>query len=538
MKTPGLNLIIVLIIIIMPKFIYADHVTVQGEVSGEWSADTVLVAGDLSIINGQNLVIQPGTHVIFTGSFVFDVDGSLQASGTDKDSIWFSMADTSGFHVDTIPDGGWKGIRFDSNRNTNTASVFYRCSFTYGKNANADPLIGNGGALSVIAYNQVQVNECLFADNFAIYNGGAVALDSADVSITNSVFNRNRAGLTVSPWGYGGAISSDNSNPEIRWNVFTGNYSTGVGGGISVRYKDCNIYNNVFTGNTSGIGGALCLGHIPETVHRVNNNLMDGNQAIYFGGGVATLIANPIYINNTIVNNTAMYGGGFYCKDSISPDFYNTIFWGNQASVGPTGYMFEVYSQADFFNCDVQYGPAEFGGSGGGAFSGTYDQCIELDPKFLDYGEFPYQLDPEFSPCIDAGSQDTSGFFLPEYDLAYLPRVWGGNIEMGAYEYVYEGVDEVLNETGIRVYPNPFTDHFTVEIDLQEYEDIRIEVFDMVGKCIERADYLSVNKGIQQFTFDLNGLQTPDDALVLKVTHSKGCYLKKMIHCVTQRSTK
>jgi hypothetical protein len=485
--------LILLISFALPKLILADHITVQGEVSGEWSTDTVYVTGDITIPNGETLVIQPGTIVEFQGSFAFYVDGSIQASGNDVDSIFFQVADTTGFHNDTIPDGGWRGIRFDHNRNTNETSIFYRCRFSHGKNVNEDLILGNGGAVQIRTYDKVSINECLFVDNFAIYNGGAVALDSANICITNSVFSRNRAGLTVAPWGYGGAISSDNSTSEIRWNIFTYNSSTGVGGGLSVRYRDCNVYNNIFRGNTSGIGGALCFGHIPETEHRVNNNLLDGNYAVYFGGGVATLIANPIYINNTIVNNTAMYGGGFYCKDSISPDFYNTIFWGNQAGVGPTGYLFEVNAQADFFNCDVQGGPALFGGSGGGAaFSGKYDHCLDQDPKFLDYGEFPYQLDPELSPCIDAGATDTSGFFLPEYDLAQLPRSWGGNIDMGSYEYVYEGVNEINGNDGlIKIYPNPFSDHFTVEIDSQEDENVRIEAFDMIGrKVFEHLSFL------------------------------------------------
>ena len=517
---------------------HADNITVQGEVSGQWDADTVFVAGDITVSDGQSLAIQPGTRVIFTGSYFFNVGGSIQASGSGNDSIWFTIADTAGFIIDTIPDGGWKGIRFDSNRTTNPTSVFYRCNFSFGKNADADPLKGNGGALSVKAYDKVRVEQCLFTDNFAIYNGGAIALDSSDISITSSVFKRNRAGLAVAPWGYGGAVSSDNSNPEIRWNVFTDNSSTGVGGGLSVRYKDCNIYNNVFTENTSGLGGALCMGHIPETVHRVNNNLLADNYAVYFGGGVATLEANPVYINNTIVNNTAMYGGGFYCNDSVSPDFYNTIFWGNQAGVGPTGYLFEVLSQADFYNCVVEYGPAAFGGSGGGVtFAGAYENCIELDPEFSFHGDFPFQPDPD-SPCIDAGTADTSGFFLPEYDLANLPRFWGGNIDMGAYELVYEGVKERAYDPNIRVFPNPYIDHFTIEFDLLKDDKVLIEVFDMGGHCIKSMERNCPTGENLQITMDMGGLLFENEALLLVFSYGKGQFSRKIIHKVTQRSTK
>jgi hypothetical protein len=319
--------------------------------------------------------------------------------------------------------------------------------------------------------------------------------------------------------------------------VFTDNLSTGVGGGLSVRYKDCNIYHNIFTANTSGLGGALCMGHIPETVHRVNNNLMAGNSAEFFGGGVATLEANPVYINNTIVNNTAMYGGGFYCKDSISPDFYNTIFWGNQAGVGNTGYLFESFSQADFFNCDVEYGPAAFGGSGGGiAFAGTYQGCIDLDPVFAENAEFPFQTDPG-SPCIDAGTVDTNGFFLPEYDLAHLPRFWGGTIDMGVYELISDGLYEPENKLFIRVFPNPFIDNFTIEIDLWEGENVLIEVFDLTGRAIKSVKMNFPASGKQEITFDVSGLPGESEVFLLKVTYSKGQFCKKIIQGVTQSST-
>ncbi len=469
----------------------ADHITVQGEVSGVWNADTVLVAGDLSVPDGENLLIQPGTVVQFQGSFAFYVEGSVNASGSGYDSIFFQIADTTGFAVDSIPDGGWGGIRFDHNRATNEMSTFYRCRFSFGKNVSENTMTGNGGAMSIRAFDKVLIDECHFSDNFAVYNGGAVALDSSDITIRHSVFSRNRCGKTVSPWGYGGGVSSDNSSPEIRWNTFSGNSSTGVGGGLCVRYQDCNVYNNIFTGNVSGLGGGLCILHIPVINYRVNNNLLVGNTAVYFGGGVATMDSDPIYINNTIVYNTASYGGGFYCKDSISPDFYNTIFWGNTAAVGPQGYLFEVYSQADFFYCDVEGGPELFGGSGGGeAFFGAYEQCLDEDPEFFDYSGFPYQLNPQSSPCIDAGTTDTNGFFLPEYDLANLPRIWGGSIEMGAYESVYEGLPEQTGEDAIQIWPNPTNGKFQItntkfQTNSETINEIKkIEILDIHGKVL------------------------------------------------------
>jgi hypothetical protein len=212
-----------------------------------------MVIGDLIVPDGENLLIWPGTVVEFQGSYAFYVEGSVSAIGLEDNMIFFQVADTTGFMTDTIPDGGWKGIRFDHNRYSNDMSVFDHCRFLFGKMVSEDPLVGNGGAICVKAYDKVSISHCQFQDNFATYNGGAVSLDSASIGIYNSVFTGNRCGLAIAPWGYGGAISSDNSSPDIRWNVFTGNSSTGVGGGLAVRYMDCNVYNNVFTDNVSGL---------------------------------------------------------------------------------------------------------------------------------------------------------------------------------------------------------------------------------------------------------------------------------------------
>jgi predicted outer membrane repeat protein len=469
----------------------ADHITVQGEVSGQWGADTVLVTGDLTVPDGENLLIQPGTIVEFQGSFIFNVEGSISALGLVHDNIFFQVADTSGFYTDSIPDGGWRGIRFDHNRYSNDLSVFAFCHFYFGKTVSDDPMTGNGGAIYVKAYNKVSISNCMFQDNFATYNGGAIYLDSANISISNSSFARNRCGMAIAPYGYGGAICSDNSSPDIRWNIFDNNSSTGVGGGLAVRFKDCDVYNNVFRSNVSGLGGGFGILHITEINHRINNNLVAGNFAVYFGGGIASLDASPIYINNTIVYNQAMYGGGFYCKDSISPDFYNTIIWGNTAGVGPQGYLFEVYSQADFFNCDVEGGPLLFGGSGGGeAFYGDYESCLDENPSFMGSGDFPYALNDD-SPCYDAGSWDTTGFFLPEYDLANNPRISHSAIDMGAYEIVWVGLPAIeKSEDLMKVWPNPTDGKFQITSTKSQTnpeiknEIKKIEVLDLYGKVL------------------------------------------------------
>ena len=523
-----IKILILLLILFVPGMMRADHITVQGEVSGLWNADTVMVMGDISVPDGEALMIAPGTVIKFQGDFHFAVNGAVEAIGEPGSMIVFTPNDTTGFSNDTIPGGGWGGIRFDHNRLSNGVSEFYHCRFSYAKKVSADPATGHGGAFYIKAWDKVNFHGCVFENNFSTYNGGAVYLDSSDVSIQHCTFTGNRCGPASAPWGYGGAVCSDNSVPDIRWNIFNGNSSTGVGGALAVRFTDCNVYSNIFDGNVSALGGAFGFLHIPECVNRINNNLIVNNQAAFFGGGVANLNASPYYINNTIIYNSSTYGGGYYCKDSVSPDFYNTVIWGNTAAVGSQGYLFEVYSQADFFYCNVEDGPGMFGGSGGGeAFFGAFESCLDTLPGFAGEGDYPYSLNPS-SPMIDAGAADTAGFLLPETDLAGVTRVYNNRIDIGAYEYLPVSVPtpdiDIVTDIAT-VFPNPFRDEVNVKIDLIEGKKVFIEVFDMAGRRLFHSEEYC-RKGNNQFVLHLP--DTPDGLLTLRLISGNGLYFFKL----------
>ena len=61
------------------------------------------------------------------------------------------------------------------------------------------------------------------------------------------------------------------------------------------------------------------------------------------------------------------------------------------------------------------------------------DGNIDGNPMFLGSGNHPFMLNDQ-SPCVNAGTPDTTGLNLPEYDLAGNPRIFGSGIDMGSYE--------------------------------------------------------------------------------------------------------
>jgi len=496
----------------------ADSILVQGEVSGNWDVDTVMVMDNIFINNGESLIIEAGCLIHFYGHYSLIVEGRIDAKGSGELPIRFTITDTLGFAYDSIPDGGWAGIRFPSPDQSNDSSVFEYCNFSFAKAVPfAMPAHGPrstmdscGGAINIFGFDKVKISHCRFENNFAAYNGGAIYLDSSNALIENCEFIDNRCGLAVEPWGYGGAICSDNAEPLIWNSYFEGNYSTGVGGGIAIRFMDGSIGNCIFTENHSALGGAFGFLHIEEINHRNSNNLIYNNGADFFGGAIANVNASPVYQNHTIVNNSAMYGGAFYCKDEVTPNLFNCILWANTAwsGFGPEVYLFEPYSQANFYFCDVEGGPELFDGSGGGAgFTGQFYESIDQDPQFQLTGDFHYELEPT-SPGINTGVPDTTGMHFPAIDLAGKPRVLEGRIDMGAYESAVVGLHDVddITEVDLFCYPNPTSDLLTISYTVKNPGIVKLELFDIFGRKIVTILDDFKNRGSYIDSFDTSSL--------------------------------
>ena len=97
------------------------------------------------------------------------------------------------------------------------------------------------------------------------------------------------------------------------------------------------------------------------------------------------------------------------------------------------------------------------------------DGNLDEDPLFVGTGDHPFMLQ-DLSPCVNAGIPDITGLNLPEFDLAGNSRVYGGRIEIGAYENQnVVGVDDVVIPSFTQLYqnyPNPFNPTTTISFTL------------------------------------------------------------------------
>ena len=141
---------------------------------------------------------------------------------------------------------------------------------------------------------------------------------------------------------------------------------------------------------------------------------------------------------------------------------------------------------------------------------------INADPLFVDAENRDYQL-LENSPCVNTGVADVTGLFIPYVDLAGNPRICGGRIDMGCYEFGYAGLDDVTESRNtISVYPNPLNDDAFCVVDLSKKCDVVLRLISLDGKEIYREAC---------GTFDAGQHRIPLDGMMKNLEKANKVYL-------------
>lgn len=226
----------------------------------------------------------------------------------------------------------------------------------------------------------------------------------------------------------------------VRNGYITGAFNSGAGlniGGLAGYSGNVTIDFNIFTNNNNTVyfGGGLS-GGTDLGILRIENNLFVNNNANSNGGASLTANGPAIYItNNTIAGNTASIDdGGLRIGGSAPATISNNIFWGNTADD-----LILVLSNPLLENNDIQ----TQSGSAGPGSSGN----VSVDPMFV--GGVDYHIQA-ISPLINAGT-NTPGGGLPATDLDGNPRISGGIVDIGAYEFqlTVPAVVPTLSEWGM-----------------------------------------------------------------------------------------
>jgi hypothetical protein len=376
-----------------------------GNVSGTWlkTGSPYLVTGDITIITGTTLTIQPGVVILFQGNYKFNVNGRILAIGLPVDSIYFTAQDTA---------IGWGGMRFISTANNgmDTSKLVY-CKFTSGKAIGATTADKRGGGIYAENSNKIFIQNCMFNNNYCSFDGAALSVVfGSNVFVDKCTFTNNMSGY------YGANAYIEASTAVIKNSTISNGYASFFGGGMAgwsaavIRLENCKIQNN--------IAGAVCgLYTASNTVSTIVNCLFSGNVSnLGNGGGMGFSVSTATIINTTIADNTVAQGGAGIWFYNSTGTVKNSIIWGNSPdAISVTG----TTPNITYSNIST-------------TFSGTGN--ISTDPRFDGNGFNPYSI-LETSPCINTGNTDTSGLTLPLYDLAGNFRINENIIDMGAYEF-------------------------------------------------------------------------------------------------------
>nr|NQU90806.1 right-handed parallel beta-helix repeat-containing protein [Bacteroidota bacterium] len=316
---------------------------------------------------------------------------------------------------------------------------------------------------------------------------------STVLSIKNNISN-HISNLTISG-GDGNHSNPDNQAGGISiWNssIWLNDISVqdNTSGGISILWVSCPLLENISVVNNGDVwrgGGIFISGNGCNPV--LKNVLIAENQAEHVGGGIyISSHADPTFINVTLSNNSATQGnGGIYSESFNDPEIFNSIIWDNDPP--------ELFGSFTITCSDIQ---------GGWQGEGNIDE----DPLFIGSGAHPYALLDE-SPCINTGTTDTTGLNLPELDLAGNPRIYGGRIDMGAYEN--QSVSTLIqnpqsSNLNLICSPNPFTEELTITWNQTESAHTTIEIYNSAGKRIETRVSEIFSEGDHQLNWNTNSI--------------------------------
>ncbi|MBM4400020.1 MAG: T9SS type A sorting domain-containing protein, partial [Candidatus Cloacimonetes bacterium] len=147
-----------------------------------------------------------------------------------------------------------------------------------------------------------------------------------------------------------------------------------------------------------------------------------------------------------------------------------------------------------------------------------------------------YQLG-SLSPCIDAGTQDTTGLYLPAFDLLGNPRIYNNRIDIGCFEW-----DGTPNQEqhlpvstsclSIGIFPNPLRGAGTICVNLPHKGKTRVEIYNIKGQRIREYDIGEKPAGFHTVFWDgmdINKRQVSTGTYLLKLSQGTQTVTRKII---------
>ena len=364
--------------------------------------------------------------------------------------------------------------------------------------------------LMVVAGNISSHNktECNPSDTIGAISAG-MQIFGYNIVVTNNTITHNEV-ICPTDYSYGAGVVLDFPDDRVilKNNIISNNYFSGgggcLGGGVAIWDGDPKVYNNVISHNKATYGAGIYV---------VND----------------VTVSEPEYTNNTVVKNEATVAGGGIYYDRSEVTLMNSILWGNYAPDGP---------QIAFSGgaIDVSYSDIQ------GGWAGTGN--MNVNPKTISN----LCLLNHKSPCIDAGNPDAiyndpedplnGGFALSPAQGSLLNDMgaYGGPGAADWYELLESDKNAIEQqsllvssnkEIKIDNYPNPFNPSTTIKYEIKELTDVKLKVFDILGREIFTLVNEEKPAGSYEIVFD--AISLPSGVYFYRLQAGEFISTKKML---------
>ena len=361
-------------------------------------------------------------------------------------------------------------------------------------------MVGNGNGIRLVLSDHCAVRNCRCDNNAerGIFTG-----------FTDNILIENNI-CTNAIDEHGIYVSNSSDNPIIRYNECFGNNNIGIhmngdlsAGGDGI-ISNAQVYGNILHDNGGAAGINMDGVENPEVYNNlIYNNHFSQGIALFQQDGAIVSQGAKIYNNTIIVPTDGRWGILVRAGANLNTEIYNNIIINLHAWRGSI-----TIEDTAGFTCDYNIVNDKLSDSGDGStisFAAWQALGFGLHSQLADslhhLFEAPdvdnYQL-ATASQAIDAGTPLVST--LVTEDLAGVSRPQGSAYDIGCYESeIASGESHIVaEETGITIYPNPFTDTVIIDGELTNFE---VKVFDALGQLV--ADYSGVSAPL---TLDLSAI--------------------------------
>lgn len=425
------RVILIALLAIIPYAIYAQTIISWGNVSGHWTQEEApfYIQGNISIEEGDSLIIDAGVEVVFMDNYSFPVFGYLEAIGSETDSIYFTVADTSGFANGSLL--GWSGINVVIS--PAKAKLEY-CVIEYSVAAGIALMDSELNIANCVVRNNLGIGINCW-NSIAILSDIKISNNRGDGLIVDGFQSVNLQNFTISNnLGYG-LITSQHQGLVASNGLIQGNYMSGLRvdfeshpilSDIIIENNGTNIYNgggiyatggftisnSTIRNNSSLNGGGIYYMAYGGEDMEMNNSLIDGNSAEVEGGGIYLNCGEMNLFSTAISNNSAFNGAGIYFNDETFMGlnhFDKVEISGNQAIEKGGGIYFgRIYDNPEFNHLTVVNNTA--GSSGGGAIYELYDWDTVFIKNSIFWNNGDSQIIDVFGKIYVSNSDVEDGF--------------------------------------------------------------------------------------------------------------------------------